>query len=314
MKRTAPRWVMRGTLLALLIPLSLAGQVVTLSGTATDAKGKPIANADVSLKSARGAAIQVHADSEGNYTFPDLTPGEYTLSGSGQGLRSKDIAVTVTSAPHQTVDLLLIPAQAGQKPAEPLPNAPPAQEPSSAPPSPSLQDLGFSPQQTQGNAQLQATLEKRTRMLRIHQKLGLITVIPMAAALITGPEAKAEGRDGEVFKEPTTANLDFHAALGGLTTAMYFTTAYYSMFAPRVPGTTKHGGIRWHEALAFVHAPGMVLTPILGAMAYNQENSGQKAHGIAAQHGAVAYVTAIAYGASIVAVSWPIHWKFWEKK
>jgi hypothetical protein len=195
-----------------------------------------------------------------------------------------------------------------------LPNAPATAPPANAPASPSLEDLGFSSQQTQGNAKLQATLEKRTRMLRIHQKLGLITTIPMAAALITGPLAKSEGKHGETITEPTTANLDFHAALGGLTTAMYFTTASYAIFAPRVPGTKKHGGIRWHEALAFVHAPGMVLTPVLGIMAYNQENSGEKAHGIAAQHGTVAYITAIAYGASIVAVSWPIHWKFWEKK
>ena len=166
----------------------------------------------------------------------------------------------------------------------------------------------------QANTQLQATLAKRTEMLKIHQKLGLITTIPMVAAIFTGPLAKAKGRNGEVIKEPTEANLDFHAALGGLTTALYFTTASYAIFAPRIPNNPKHGGIRWHEALAFVHGPGMILTPVLGYMAYKQENSGEKAHGIAAQHGAVAYVTAIAYGTSIVAVSWPIHLKFWEKK
>jgi hypothetical protein len=54
----------------------------------------------------------------------------------------------------------------------------------------------------------------------------------------------------------------------------------------------------------------MVLTPILGAMAFNQINSGQKVHGIASAHGAVATATAISYGAAIVAVSWPIHFKF----
>jgi len=279
-----------------LFPFALAAQTVTLSGTATDAKGNPIANAVVSLKPTAGPPIQVRTDAKGNYSIPNLAPGSYTLSATGDGLRSKPIEVTVTDAPHQTEDVLLTPE---------LP---------SAPASPSLEDLGFSSQQTQGNAKLQATLEKRTRMLRIHQKLGLITAIPMTAALIPGPLAKTEGKHGETIHEPTTANLDFHAALGGLTTAMYFTTAAYAMFAPRVPGTKKHGGIRWHEALAFVHAPGMVLTPVLGIMAYNQENSGEKAHGIAAQHGTVAYITAIAYGTSIVAVSWPIHWKVWEKK
>ena len=156
-------------------------------------------------------------------------------------------------------------------------------------------------------------LEKRTRMLKMHQRLGLITTIPMAAAVITGPMAKAKGKEGEVITEPTQTNLDVHAALGRSTAALYFTAAGYAIFAPRVPGTTKHGGIRWHEALAFVHGPGMVLTPILGVMAYNQENSGEKAHGIAAQHGTVAWITTAAYGASIVAISWPIHWKFWEK-
>lgn len=284
-------------------PFVLAAQNATLSGTATDAKGRPLPNAAVTLKPAAGAPLQVHADANGNYSIPNLAPGNYTLSATSDGLRSREISVTINDVPHQTVDLML----SGQE----LPNAPAA---APQPQSPSLEDLGFSSQQTQGNARLQATLEKRTHMLKVHQKLGLITAIPMAAALITGPEAKVEGRRGGVVKVPTDANLDFHAALGGLTTAMYFTTAYYAVFAPRVPGTRKHGGIRWHEALAFVHGSGMIVTPVLGAMAYKQETSGEKAHGIAAQHGTVAYITAIAYGTSIVAVSWPIHWKVWDKQ
>jgi len=295
-------------MLGLLVSVPLGAQTVTLSGTATDAKGNPIPNATVTLKPAQGSPIAVHTDANGNYTISPLSPGDYTIEASVEGLSAIPIPLTITTSPHQTEDLLLAPVPVQQHPNAPSPSSP---APSTQP---SLEDLGFSTQQTQGNAQLQATLEKRTRMLRIHQKLGLITLIPMAAAVITGPMAKAKGKNGEVIHEPTDANLDFHAALGGLTTAMYFTTAYFSMFAPRIPNNPKHGGIRWHEALAFVHAPGMVLTPVLGIMAYNQENSGEKAHGIAAQHGTVAYITTIAYGASIVAVSWPIHWKFWEKK
>jgi hypothetical protein len=285
----------------LMSPMMVQSQTAMLSGTATDAKGNAVANAAVSLKPETGSAIVVHTDNEGNYSIPNLAPGDYTISASAEGLGSRQIKVTVTTSPRQTLDLLLTSAQA--EPARSTPGAP----------SPSLEDLGFSTQQTQGNAQLQATLEKRTRMLKMHQRLGLITTIPMAAAVITGPMAKAKGKEGEVINEPTQTNLDVHAALGGATTALYFTAAGYAIFAPRVPGTTKHGGIRWHEALAFVHGPGMVLTPILGVMAYNQENSGEKAHGIAAQHGTVAWITTAAYGASIVAISWPIHWKFWEK-
>ena len=219
--------------------------------------------------------------------------------------------IKVTLAAAETTDLTVSPAAKG---AEALPNAPPLQSSPANPNAPTLSDLGFTPQQTQANTQLQATLAKRTEMLKIHQRLGLITTIPMAATLFTGPLAKAKGRNGQTITEPTDANLDFHAALGGLTTALYFTTASYAIFAPRIPNNPKHGGIRWHEALAFVHGPGMILTPVLGYMAYQQENSGEKAHGLAAQHGTVAWITAGAYGASIVAVSWPIHLRFWEKK
>jgi hypothetical protein len=149
-------------------------------------------------------------------------------------------------------------------------------------------------------------------MLKVHQTLGLITAIPMAATLITGPQAKAKGKNGQTITEPTAANLDFHVALGGLTTGLYFTTAYYSIFAPKIPGVKPKGAIRLHRDLEWVHGPGMIVTPLLGIMAYKQENAGEKVHGIASYHGTAAYVTAAAYGASIIAVSWPIHWKFWE--
>ena len=210
-----------------------------------------------------------------------------------------------SATPSQQQEPVTKPAPAA--PAE-LPNAP-----APAPAEPSLSDLGFTQDQTQADPKLQALLKKRTEMLKIHQRLGLITAAPMVAALITGPMAKAKGKNGQPIQEPTQANLDFHAALGGATTALYFSTAYFAIRAPRVPGTHKHGAIRMHEALAFIHGPGMILTPILGIMAYNQESAGEKVHGIASAHGAVAVVTTAAYGASIIAVSWPIHLKFWEK-
>ena len=203
------------------------------------------------------------------------------------------------------------PGQSQAKPA--VPNAP-TPNPSPASQQPSLSDLGFTAQQTQADPRLQAELNKRTEMLKIHQRLGLITLAPMAATLITGPMVKAKGKNGQPITEPSNANLDFHAALGGATAGLYFSTAYFAVFAPKIPGNPKHGAIRLHEALSFVHGPGMILTPILGAMAYSQEQDGEKVHGIASAHGPVAIATVCAYGASIVAVSWPIHLKFWEKR
>ena len=55
--------------------------------------------------------------------------------------------------------------------------------------------------------------------------------------------------------------------------------------------------------MAWIHGPGMILTPILGAIAYSQKSNGEHVHGIAAAHGPVAIVTAGAFGAALMSVS-----------
>ncbi|MFP5204490.1 MAG: carboxypeptidase-like regulatory domain-containing protein [Acidobacteriota bacterium] len=293
-------------LVLVLMPLAAACQTSGLSGTVKDAAGKPVAGAEVSAKNAATAqAAQASTDASGAYTLPALGAGNYDVTVTAKGFADKVSQVTLPAEGTQALSVTLTAAPPGQE----LPNAPspPAQEPS-------LQDLGFSQSQTESNPQLQARLNKRTRMLKIHQTLGLITLAPMAADLITGPMAKVKGKNGQPIEMPTQGNLDMHAAFGSATAALYFSTAYFAMFAPKVPGVQKRGAIRMHEALAFVHMPGMILTPILGSMAFSQEQNGEKVHGIASAHGAVAAVTIVAYASSIVAVSWPIHLKFWEKK
>ena len=180
----------------------------------------------------------------------------------------------------------LFPDQAQPNPPQ---NTPTSQKP------PSLEDLGISPEQAKGNPQEQARLNKRSHMLKIHQRLGLITTAPLIATVITG--TMAGGRS------TSSSNRDLHAALGSATAGLYLTTAYFSIFAPKVPGTQTRGSIRLHKALAWIHGPGMVLTPVLGAMAFAQKNRGERVHGIASAHGAVAIVTAGAYGLAIAAVS-----------
>jgi hypothetical protein len=142
--------------------------------------------------------------------------------------------------------------------------------------------------------------------LTVHQRLGLLTTIPLAATLFASAGAPCNRNRGP------SAGADFHAVLGSVSVGMYAATAYYAIAAPRGSRHRKKGAIRWHEALMWIHGPGMVLTPILGAMALSQQDNGQKVHGIAAAHSAVAVTTFAAYGASILAVSWPIHVKFRE--
>jgi hypothetical protein len=123
----------------------------------------------------------------------------------------------------------------------------------------------------------------------------LITIAPVAATLITS--GFAGGR------QTSSATRDLHAALGSATVGLYFTTAYFAIRAPKISGTQTRGPIRLHKTLAWIHGPGMVLTPILGEMAFAQKSRGERIHGVASAHGPVAIVTAGAFGLAVASVS-----------
>jgi len=285
----------------LLNPEALRAQDATaaLSGTVTDHTGRVLPDVRVTVKNlATGQSADTQTNSDGIYTVSNLASGDYEVSVlAAEGAIT--VPATLTAGASQKVDLVLNatlpsteapPAATPPAPAEVLPEAPSPQKTE-----PSLEDLGFSKTDTQSNAAQQALLDKRTRMLRIHQRMGLITTIPLVATVILGPGAggKSEG----------TATRDLHVALGSLTGDLYGITAWYAIRAPRIKGTEKRGPIRFHEAMAWIHGPGMILTPILGALAFEQKNNGEKVHGIASLHGPVAIVTAGAFGAALLSVS-----------
>jgi hypothetical protein len=143
-------------------------------------------------------------------------------------------------------------------------------------------------------------------MLKLHQRFGLITLAPLIATLIASNGAKPPhtSASGATVTGGSTSGRDLHAGLGIATAGLYFTTASFALRAPKISGTKTRGPIVVHKILACIHGPGMILTPILGAMAYQQANSAPyKVHGIASAHGAVAAVTAVAYGAALLSVS-----------
>ncbi|HKR86371.1 MAG TPA: carboxypeptidase-like regulatory domain-containing protein [Terriglobales bacterium] len=242
----------------------------SLSGRIKGNSGAAVAGAKVTVKNLTTERTQqTQTNENGEYRFENLAPGDYEVEATASGFEAQQSKVTVAPGGAQTADLSMNPTL-------------------------SLSDLGFGAPQTQGSAKQQALLNKRSHMLHVHQELGLITTVPLVATVLTG--FTAGGRS------TSSTTRDVHAALGSTTALLYGATAYYAIFAPKIPGTKTEGPIKLHKALAWIHGPGMVLTPILGAMAFEQKSKGEKVHGIAGAHGTVAVTTAIAYGLAIYSV------------
>ena len=258
-----------------------------ISGKVTNAAGSTVSNAKITAKNlTTGEITSTQSDAIGQFRFDGLPPSDYEILASAEGFAPQSSRLSLTAGALQTLNVLMTPAKVEPN----LPNAP-----SSRKTEPSLSDLGFTPEQTQGNAKQQALLDKRTHMLKVHQKLGLITTVPLIATVVT-----SLGAGG---KHTSNSDRTAHLVLGAVSGDLYFITAYYAIRAPRVPETTTKGPIRFHKAMAWIHGPGMILTPILGAIAYNQKSNGEKVHGIASAHGPVAIVTAGAFGAALLSVS-----------
>jgi len=83
-------------------------------------------------------------------------------------------------------------------------------------------------------------------MLKIHQRMGLITTLLIATV------DRLHGRWRQKLQH------DFARPARGsrrLTGDLYGITAYYAIRAPRVPGTETPRPIRFHKVMAWIHAP-----------------------------------------------------------
>jgi hypothetical protein len=258
-------------MLTLVLVAPALGQTGVIAGTVTAASGARITHAKVSAKNLATAEVrETTTDSTGHYELADLAAGDYEVSLSAGGHRAATHQVTIAAGQTASLDVTL---------AETI----------------ALGDLGFSTDQTQGSAADQARLDKRSHMLKMHQRLGLLTAASFVATLVSSTNAGG--------RRATASGRDWHAGLGLLNTALYVTTASFAIFAPKIPGTETRGPIRIHKALAWIHGTGMIVTPILGAMAFDQRSNGQRVTGAASYHGAAAAVTTIAFGLAIVSVS-----------
>jgi len=283
-------------LIVMLDPSLMAQALGELTGTVTDPTGTPVAFAFVTTTNVEtGRALPAATGMDGIYKFT-LPSGNYRIKFESRGYETQEIPAANVAALSTVVENCVLEAVAQTQSsitADPAQKTAPS--PSGKPAEPSLEDLGISPSQVKGNAREQALLDRRSHMLKMHQRLGLITIAPLGATLITS--AFAGGR------ETSRASRDAHAALGTATEGVYLSTAYFAIRAPKLAGTKTRGPIRLHKTLAWIHGPGMILTPILGEMAFAQKSRGERVHGIASAHGPVAIVTAGAFGLAVASVS-----------
>ncbi|MBI2569133.1 MAG: hypothetical protein HYV63_19110 [Candidatus Schekmanbacteria bacterium] len=169
---------------------------------------------------------------------------------------------------------------------EPEAQAPDATEPS-------LEELGFEEVEARGDEKQQQRLNKRSRMLKTHQILGLVTLAPMLGALALGEKAG----------EGSRADRNLHTIVGTTAAALYGATAYFAYRAPSVAGVKEKGLTRTHKILSYVHLPAMIAAPVLGYLAKQQADKGERAHGIAKYHSAAATTAAVTFtGAMLVIV------------
>lgn len=154
----------------------------------------------------------------------------------------------------------------------------------------SLDELGFKKEEIKVDSKTVKIMEERKQKLQIHQKLGLATMAAMTATLLLAETAESE--DGKY----DTNNI--HKYAGIATGVMYWTTAYYSLSAPKPEGLKDSGSTKIHKTLAWVHAPLMALVPVLGYLHDQNNKNGKTSSSLVKAHGGLA---SIAYAAFMAA-------------
>jgi len=107
-------------------------------------------------------------------------------------------------------------------------------------------------------------LKLRSKMLQLHQKLGLLNVGLMGMQMYLG---------SSMYNKNNRDNASTHRYLGYSTFSIYMTTAGLQLFAPPAFRYSKgYSSIKIHRYLSYIHFAGMVLIPISGYYTANHPN------------------------------------------
>ena len=171
-----------------------------------------------------------------------------------------------------------------------------ATEPEKHPTTMSLEDLGFTGDEIKSDPRYQSDLQTRSDMLKIHQTLGLITAVPMTAEYVLGLITAGNVENG-------STDTGLHATLGISTALLYGTTAMFAILAPKPNGLKPSGNTATHTDLAWIHAPLMILVPILGDMANDKISQHQPAGDLGTLHFAAATALLVSYLTSLTVIT-----------
>lgn len=147
----------------------------------------------------------------------------------------------------------------------------------------------------------------REKKLHGHHHLGRLTLALAAASFVTAVLAKKNvdddraARGGRMDKSDAD-NFNLHVMTAGLTLASYFTTAYFSISAPKADVMEDTDSVKWHKRFAYVHMPAMVIGPFLGLAALNDYKKGKNPSGIAKLHRPVMMLGVAALAGAAISV------------
>ena len=99
-------------------------------------------------------------------------------------------------------------------------------------------------------------LELRSKMLQLHQKLGLLNLGLMSLQMYLG---------SDMYDNNNRDHGSAHRYLGYSSFSIYMTTAGLQLFSPPAFRYSKgYSSMKIHRYLSYIHFAGMILTPISG--------------------------------------------------
>ena len=268
-----------------------------LTGKMTDVSGGAVSNVTVTATSLNtGQVRNAITGPDGTYKFGLLPPGNYRVKFEAVGFKPVEIAtITVNGIETAALDGKLEAERTEQRQIHANSAGQPTECTFQQHQGAFAGGSGLSSGANSGKRQRAGAARQAHAHVENPSAHGLDHDHPLIAAIFS-----SAGAGG---KSTSSTGRDLHLALGAV--AGDLVRHHRLLRHPGAPDTRNRnrGPIRVHKALAWIHGPGMILTPILGAMAFDQKSKGERVHGIASAHLPVAIVTAGAFGAALLSVS-----------